>query len=328
MKTRIITLVLFSFFTQIIYAQNDPEIGKVFDLNIEAKLISKGNNFPDFNIKKDSMDWLLIALHQGFSVKDFQHYTQCNDKKISEIIALLVSKNYLHQVNHTYKPTVFIADARDGALLYKYARLISQDIAKSIIKHLPQIITQFQKTRIAQTQSFKHWAFLILSNVLLDSWQINNVEKYFLKQENRPLRNRKHYYYGIMEHTDAATESFGIFGNQSQQTGADKYISVYGNNRNKLKKHTTSQNIITASDNKIFIETAKTYFEDLLKILEKHRNYSKKIYAKSGYEKEITFEEFFIWWYHFIYTQAAYEMHQKGIAAIPESGNFDYELTE
>jgi hypothetical protein len=44
------------------------------------------------------------------------------------------------------------------------------------------------------------------------------------------------------------------------------------------------------------------------------------------YDKEITFEEFFIWWYHLIYTQATNEMKQKGLLSIPQSGNFPYGL--
>lgn len=129
----------------------------------------------------------------------------------------------------------------------------------------------------------------------------------FLKQQDRPLRIGNHYYYRISENTNPKIEAFGI----------------YGNNRLNLRL-TSSQNIISKSDNKILDEIAKNYLPQLLKILESERDYSKKIYSKLGYNKEITFEEFFIWWYHFIYTQSTNEMNEKGALSIPVSGNFDY----
>jgi len=239
----------------------------------------------------------------------------------------LESKNWLHKINNEYKPTVFIADAKDGELLYKYAKPISKDITKSIIQNLPKIKSEFEKTDIAKTQNFKTWSFLILSNVLLDSWQIDNVEKYFLKQETRPLRNGKNYYYEIAENTNDKIESFGIYGNQYQEIGENKYISIYGNNRNDFNE-TSSKNIVSAKDNEIFTKISQSFLPDLLKVLEGKRNYAEKIYSKLGYKNEITFEEFFIWWYHFIYTQTTNELQKKGIIDIPESGNFDYMITE
>ncbi|MDY3318265.1 hypothetical protein PG637_02435 [Riemerella anatipestifer] len=161
----------------------------------------------------------------------------------------------------------------------------------------------------------------------MDSWQIDNVEKYFLKQEIRPLRNGRNYYYEITENTNKNIESFGIYGNQYQEITENKYISIYGNNRNGFNE-TSSKNIVSAKGNEIFIKMSQDFLPELLEILEKHRDYAQKIYSKLGYKSEITFDEFFIWWYHFIYTQSTNELHEKKIIKIPKSGNFDYMITE
>lgn len=287
-------------------------------------MISRGDNFPDFKIKKDSLDKFLFALHKGFSPKDFQEYVKFSDEKMNSSIALLESKNWLHKVNNQYKPTVFIADAKDGELLFKYAKPISGKITKSIHKNLVTIKEQFGKTAIAKKQDFQTWSFFVLSDVLLDSWQIDNVEKEFLKQDDRPLRNGKHYYFRITENTNKQIESFGIYGNQTEQIEG-RYISVYGNNRDHLKM-AVSENLVSTADNETFDKMAKSFLPELLKILKEERSYSKKIYVQLGYDKEITFEEFFIWWYHLIYTQATNEMKEKGLLTIPESGNFPYTI--
>ncbi|WP_026995403.1 hypothetical protein [Flectobacillus major] len=326
MKLKII-LFVFVFFTGKIWGQEKNRIDYIFKLKIEQSLISRGDNFPDFRVKKDSLDKFLFALHKGYSVTDFQKYTNFSSGKISNLISLLQNKNWLHKINDEYKPTVFIADANDGKLLYHYAKPLSSKIVKAINKRLPVIKSEFQKTELSQKKDFLHWSFLILSDVLLDSWQIDNVEKHFLKQEDRPLRNGKHYYYKIDENTNSEIESFGIYGNQSQQVGDNKYINIYGNNRLNLKA-TSSQNIVSKEDNEIFKKVAENFLPDLLNILEKEKPYCKKMYKKLGYDKEISFEEFFIWWYHFIYTQTTNEMHKAKILQIPTSGNFDYIIEE
>lgn len=324
MKNLKLLAIIFLLFGKNINAQN--KIDDIFKLKIEQSLISRGDNFPDFKTKKDSLDIFLFALHKGFSPADFQKYTKFSDEKMTSLITLLESKNWLHKINNQYKPTVFITDAKDGELLYKYAKPISEKITKSIIKNLADIKLQFGKTEISKTQDFQKWSFLILSNVLLDSWQINDVEKGFLKQEDRPLRHGNHYYYRISENTNAKTESFGIYGNQSEQIDG-KDVCVYGNNRLHVKTNSFG-NLVSKSDNILFEEIAKNYLPDLLKILESEREYSKKVYTKLGYDKEISFEEFFIWWYHFIYTQATDEMNKKGILTIPADGNFDFVIEE
>lgn len=320
MKRRQLLLIICLLLGKYINAQN--KIDAIFKLKIEQSLISRGDNFPDFRTDKDSLDIFLFALHKGFSPDDFQKYTKFSDEKMSRLTTLLESKNWLHKVNNKYKPTVFIADAKDGELLYKYAKLISKRITKSIIKNLANIKLQFDKTEISKKQPFQKWSFLILSDVLLDSWQIDNVEKEFLKQEERPLRHGNHYYYNISENTNSKIESFGIYGNQSEQID-NKDVCVYGNNRLDLQAN-SFENLICKSDNDMFDEMAKSYLPHLLKILESEREYSKMVYTKLGYDKEISFEEFFIWWYHFIYTQSTNEMHKKGILTIPADGNFDF----
>lgn len=132
MKTPKLLILIFLLLGKYINAQN--KIDQIFKIKIEQSLISRGDNFPDFRIKKDSLDMFLFTLHKGFSQNDFQKFTKFKDEKMSNLISLLESKNWLHQINNQYKPTVFIADSKDGKLLYKYAKPISKKITKSITK--------------------------------------------------------------------------------------------------------------------------------------------------------------------------------------------------
>ena len=71
-----------------------------------------------------------------------------------------------------------------------------------------------------------------------------------------------------------------------------------------------------------------THFKPvLIDILSKEIDYMNQIYEISGYNDEISFEEFFIWWYHFMYTKATDILAESRVITIPKEGNF-YSLIE
>lgn len=304
----------------------ERKIDLLFEIKIEHSLISRGNNFPDFRYSKDSMDLFLIALHENIPISDFEEKTKFTIEKIDEIEKLLETKNWLHFIDNKPKPSVFIATKKDGKKLFKSSIPIANEIVMEIQKELPTIKQKFNQTEISKTQDFEKWSFVILSNVLLDSWQIDNVEREYLKKEMRPKRHGKNYYYSIMENEDGNRETFGIYGNQYEEIDG-KTISIYGNNRIGISLE-SSENKISKFDNEIFTEIANNFKQKLIDILNEKDDYIKNMYTETGYQKEITFEEFFIWWYHFIYTKATDIMNENGILTIPENGNFEYEINE
>ena len=70
MKTRLIALLFLSLFINQTNAQT-ASTDQLFNKKFKGSLISSGDNFPDFPIRKDSMNLLLISLHEnkpGFCV--------------------------------------------------------------------------------------------------------------------------------------------------------------------------------------------------------------------------------------------------------------------
>ena len=182
--------------------------------------------------------------------------------------------------------------------------------------------------------SFEELSFLILSDVLLDNWQIMKMESAFLKQENRPERHGKFYYASVFETSEQGYEPFRIYGNQSGKINDSTWLNIYGNNRivanEKMRNKQFCDSVMTHSLKltpelySFFEKIATDYSPKLLKILEDNRDYSMNVFRNSGYADQIRFEEFFIWWYHFIYTEATNILAEKNIIRIPEGGNFYY----
>lgn len=294
----------------------DALAGKRFGMPI----ISRGDNIPDFEPTKDGMLLLLVALHKDIPVSDFQAKMGFGPEKMDGILRFLEGKNYLHRVDGRLAPSVFIADADDGRRLFEYALPIATEIVGAVQSSLPSIREMFFRTDMARVRRFDDWAFFLLSDVLLDNWQIDTVEREFLKASTRPMRHGKHYYAALME-KNPKNEPFGIYGNQVGD------ISVYGNNRWRVNPETTDHSV-SASDGAVLEKMAGDFAPKLLAVLEKARPYAEKVFVETGYSKEVAFTEFFIWWYHFVYTRATDLMAEMGMLRIPPDGNFLYKMSD
>jgi predicted DNA-binding transcriptional regulator len=199
----------------------------------ETKQISKGNNNPNIDISKDSLDLLLIALHYGLPIKEIENSFNWNKSTTKKNIDLLIKNGLLKENNNVYIPTMGIFPLEMGNILIKKSQKVANEIADSIKIIIPQIKNIHAQMDISEKYSFNDLSFFYLSDILLDMGQIGNVEKEFLKKE-RPLRNEKRYYLAILEKdTTKNTEPFGIYGNQGLKNDDTIYIGVYGNTRTK-----------------------------------------------------------------------------------------------
>ena len=307
----------------------------IFTTQYRHPMISKGDNLPDFDRRKDSINLFLVALHEKIKPEVFQKKAGWTDELMKEKIRLLTEKGWLANDDKGLRSTVFIASDEQGKELYKYGIPLAAKIAQSIEEEIPSIKEKFRETGFSKKYDFDSMAFLILSDVLLDNWQIMEMEAEYLKKENRPQRHGKFYYAAIMEHADPDYEPFGIYGNQYGRINDSTWMSIYGKNRiivnEKLKNNPAFRDslynaalMVTPELYNFFNEIAKDYRPDLLKVLNEQSGYSHEVYEKSGYSDEIAFEEFFIWWYHFIYTSATDILAKKNLLVIPADGNFYY----
>lgn len=311
------------------------KLDHIFAVQYRQPIISRGDNLPDFDRRKDSINLFLVALHQKITPEVFQKKAGWSDELMKEKIRLLTEKGWLANDAKGLRPTVFIVTEDQGNKLFEYGIPLAKKIAQTIEEEIPSIKEKFKAAGFSEKYDFDSMSFLVLSDVLLDNWQIMKMEAEYLKQENRPERHGKFYYASIMEHSDPDYEPFGIYGNQYGMINDSTAMSIYGKNRivvnDRLKNDSAFRDslynaalMVTPELYHFFDEIAKDYRPALLKILNEQSGYSHEVYEKSGYSNEIAFEEFFIWWYHFLYTSATDILAKKNLLAIPRDGNFYY----
>jgi hypothetical protein len=314
---------------------SQDKLNNIFKTHYRHSIISKGDNLPDFDRRKDSINLFLVALHQRIKPIDFQKKACWSDEMMKEKTRFLIDKGWLINDDKGLRPTVFIVSDEQGKELYAFGKPLATEIAQSIEKEILTIKEKFKTSGLFEKYDFDSLSFLILSDVLLDNWQLMNMEAEYLKQENRPQRHGKFYYASIFEDSNNAYEPFGIYGNQYGKINDSTYLSIYGNNRivvnGRLKNDAVFRDSVFSAALKLtpgqysfFEEIAKDDKPKLLKILNENTDYSREVYEKTGYSDEIAFEEFFIWWYHFIYTNATNILADSKKLIIPKGGNFYY----
>ena len=314
---------------------SQDKLDHIFTTQYVQPIISKGDNIPDFDRRKDSINLFLVALNQRIDPEEFKKKAGWSDELMKEKIQLLTGKGWLTSDENGLKPTVFIASDKKGKELFKYGIPLATKIAQCIENKIPSIKEKFKAKGFSGKYDFDSISFLILSDVLLDNWQIMEMEAAYLKKENRPERHGKFYYASILEHADTDYEPFGIYGNQYGSINDSTPMSIYGNNRIIVNERLRNDPVFADSILDValnltpelyewFVGIASDFRPELLEILEDQTDYSRKVYEKSGYSDQIAFEEFFIWWYHFIYTSATNILAERKLLKIPEGGNFYY----
>lgn len=334
MKIQLLTFIIILLSAPCQPQSNEQKLNGIFTNTYWSPIISKGDNRPDFDRKKDNIDRFLVSLYYGIPAGEFMKKSGWTQEMYDSKVQFLEEKGWLKVKDNKLVPTVFIVSGVVGNQLYKFAKPISESIARSIEESIPSIIAKFKDEKLDNQYNFDEMSFLILSDVLLDNWQIMEMESSFLKQENRPERHGKFYYAAIMENSGNGYEPFRIYGNQSGKINNTTWVNIYGNNRivaneklaNKHFQDSILANCLHTSPQlyMYFEEIAADFRPKLLKIVEENRDYSMKVFRETGYADQIRFEEFFIWWYHFIYTEATNLLVEKKILKVPETGNFYY----
>ncbi len=327
---------------------NSPE--NILHTAYEAKMISSGDNSPSIKIKGTKLQYLLVMLHLGFESNIVKMVLGWTNEEFEERINLLEVEGLLKQTGGRYYPTCMVITACEGKKLYNLCEPLIKQTLKIIENHSNQIEWFSKRIDAFNHLSKESYSLLLYSGVLLDFGQINYIEENYLKKK-RPLRNKKRYYYAIQEQELPDIEAFGMYGNSRYSTlnlitANNEIFEEYFQNTNtdinykkkqlvkgfvaadrqkdlhlnvvyeKLGLYQNSQPVIPVfkrTDLSTLNEIVNTISEDLVLLFNENDKPLKQYFASSRYSKEITYEEFFIWWYHFFYTKVTEELIKQGV---------------
>jgi hypothetical protein len=384
--TSVIVTVLLGLAVSTVAAQTSADytestIRKILSRRWENKMISSGDNFPSANLRRDALGEVAALLHYGIP-KDaiLGHYgwTQAEfDRRLETLVEAELVRTDGEGGHH---PTFLVLGVGDAARYFPVAAPLVAQAAAVIEEHLSEVRARYAGIDAFRGIPFEDASLLILSDVLLDNWQINEIERRVVGAE-RPLRAGSRYYYSMQEVAPWRDgEAFGIYGNQMGGVG-DWLIGVYGNRRrsDNLQIATARLRALfgaggpegadeyqrylvdalarsaadpqreappelregfeavgVARDGRVLVPVlsdadqtaldglAAIVEDDLVALLQDARPDLEAVYRESPYAQEITFEEWFIWWYHLFYTAVTDRLIVLGHIAPPPTGNTTY----
>jgi len=364
----------------------DTETDRVASLltsRYEHKMISSGKNFPAVRIQDEHRGDLAVLLHAGVPLGEIREYFGWSGIDLQERLDELQAAGLVKRTRDgTYVPTLMVLSIRDVDLYMAVPDSLVEEAADLIVDHLPLIRRRCKDIEGLRGVPFHSTSLLILSDVLLDNWQIRRIEGRFLGSE-RPLRAGSRYYYSMQETAPGdSVEAFGIYGNQYRGFGPYT-VGVYGNRRADnprnfltltvddvqrlfgirpdsllpFQQDVLAQLVEAARDSdfaaavpyargweelgwreegKIVVpvldrrdrallsDLAQLVTEELLDLLEGFRPEITRSYSTSPFGVEVTFQEYFIWWYHLFYTAVTDRLVAGGYITVPAAGIATY----
>ena len=312
-------------------AENNRTVDDILDSKFRVYQIS-GFQGPNIDIKKDSLAQFLTALHYNIPLAEIERELEWSSETTERHINALIENKLLSKKGDYYQPNLGIITLERGILLEEKAQNVANEIADSISAWLPEIKEIHNESHISENHDFRELSLFYLSNVILDNFQIERVEDEFLNQK-RPLRNGSRYYLAIVEDDLAGnTEPYGIYGNRGLHWSDSTGIAVYGNQRTESNvgwDNYQDKNIHVFDEHDTQLITQKMpelFFPTLLAILNRNRPDFEATYHELNFDQEVSFEEFFIFWYHWIYTEATDVLIERDIIQEPQNEMFYYQI--
>lgn len=290
-------------------------------MSFTPRFIAKLNNFPKPHLLLPEYLKVLEGSTNGKTL---------NPAALRNPIVLeLLAEGLLSQVvDGTTYNNVMVIDDLSSKELFRLAERHSDSIQNIIKHHRKTIQEQAHTIASLSEEPFSNHSFLILSNVLLDNWQIQSVEELYLKCD-RPPRGNKRFYISLMENSLDGTDPFGIYGNIVRAVNND-FCCFYGNRQNSLTPSDFTELseksdvlVLSKTENVVLSNLALVIRRDLIDFFERI-DWELKIYHANSLWASLTYAEFFIWWYHFLYTQVTNDLVDRGDLVLPEGGMYPY----
>lgn len=188
--------------------------------------ISVGDNGPDLDFNADRLTDILVALHLRTELGRIASELGVTRPVLNARIARLRAAALVQGSADKPTPTCLVATIEDQRRYLRADAAVIEMAVSTIIDALSEIQAIYATLPGFASVPFAQASLLILSNVALDNWQIETVERAFL-QFPRPLRGGGCYYLAFFEWPTASKlDALGIYGNHSAGP-----INVYGNRR-------------------------------------------------------------------------------------------------
>ncbi|MEG8946766.1 hypothetical protein [Rosettibacter firmus] len=275
----------------------------------------------EFN--QDQLIKILVLLHNNFSEDEIKEHLNLTDIQYDEKINQLFGNGLIKKKdNGKFVPACMIIDSEGQKELKKIAKPIGKMAAEIVIDRLPLVKEAYsefftnRKKAALNKSSFDDASLFILSNVMLNNWQLKNIQEKFIRA-NIPQRGDKNYFAALFQINNNLDNIFlnRIYKEKNQIIFTYTRDFKFKNNK-ALAGITSEQNYMLLNNDwneKLFEEMASIITKDLIENLNKQKPLLVKYYLNSHYKEETSFKEWLMWTYQFIVTEATEYLIEKNV---------------
>ncbi|MEW6195391.1 MAG: hypothetical protein AB1521_09560 [Bacteroidota bacterium] len=261
-----ICLVLLTFV--LVSCSSKKDIDEVLNGNYNVVIIPDSLSHNAAELNSNHRKEILVLMFNNFEEDDIKDYFGLNDKQYDEIINKLFSDGLIKKNEEgKFIPACMIIDNEYRNLVIKDFSAMSKNFAEIVIDRSSKIKDTYAKIVSFKNVPFEKMSDFIFYEVMLNKWQLKNIEEKFIKGEP-PRRGESRYYIALQE-------------------------------KDWLTNNSMAPQINSEDDKKLF-EMTGLVTDDLLNQLEYNRPLLVKSFLNSVYKDQISFREWFVWVYQFI----------------------------
>ncbi|HDR7551488.1 TPA: hypothetical protein QCX50_005701 [Bacillus mobilis] len=321
-------------------------------------MISSGDNLPSIKIKGTKLQYLLVMLHLGFESNTIKTILSWTNEEFERHMNSLELEGLLKKTEGSYYPTCMVITAK---IIENYSNHI-EAISKRIETF--NYLSKESYSLLLYSGVLLDFGQInyIEGNYLKKKRPLRNKKRYYYAIQEQELTDIEAFGMYGNTYLDLGEVQIGLYGNSRYSTlnlitadnetfeeyfqntntdinykkkqlvkgfvAADRQIDLHLNIvYEKLGLYQNSQPVIPvfkSTDLSILNEIANTISKDLVLLFKENDKPLKEYFVSSRYSKEITYEEFFIWWYHFFYTKVTEELIKQGVIITSAQENQTY----
>lgn len=187
----------------------------------EHRLVGSGDSRPDFDVETQLNTDVLVRLHKRERIASIEEIGARRE---------LLRRGFVRDGVRGPAPSVVVAGFEDARRWFAVSHQARHAGVNMIERHAPQVRERAMAMECLRRLGWERVSLFVMSNVLLDAWQIDAVERRWLRAE-RPLRSGGRYYYALLaRRRRSERDAFGLYGDQFHNYG-DIGFGLYGNRR-------------------------------------------------------------------------------------------------
>jgi hypothetical protein len=321
-----------------------------------SAVASSAEQSPSIDMDDASNARLSLELDRGRSPESIARVLHWSLANVHAHTDALMAAQLLRQDDHgTYAPTFLTADRADAARFHAIDEPLVTRLVAAIRRRQPQLQERFMQALHIDAQQARALSLFALGDVPFDRWQVRNVRKEFLPGYP-PARAGKSFYLLASEDEAGPVAAFGFYSHAEQRHG-DVLVATFGCVRNAdpfgagparvldarlaaylafvqgrapastplrraglVRAGKPTLLVVSQRDYAALPAIADEFRDELLQLLMADRPKIETAWKASRYAHRVSFQEFALWWYHFLYADVIDALIRDGTIAVPDTG--------